>query len=385
MSNSVNDLRISLEDYIDSNDDKTQTIRGFETTKTNQNFANIKLIPSIENTLLLKNKYEVIEILSDYTGSLKDLIQFQNKKLPSAIPFISVLTVGGGSSGGWRKKESDDSSYDEYIMDSCGGCKDFQVITNIELEKCYIDVKIGKGGLFKNYQQSDGIVSTAPTIEDINCNPGGNTICSIGHKLSEANPIDYQVVSTGLGGSYNTVNSLRSKYKDIEIDKLDTKELLFKDNKMSDNSFNFVKKSNLYINHNYINCGGLSIDLKAQIRHVLSNLYFSEYYLSNNYYSFDNGNINNFFNTFKDNYSKIPTSKYTINNYGIYLTAKSTSSHNASKAVFFSGLDGVNYGDAGTPGDLTFIKSNSNAYFYHLGSCGAGKDGVCYIYYPSEV
>ena len=175
----LNDLNTILSQSVDiSTSDSINT--DLKTSIINQDFSDIFLVPSIQNIILLKNKYEVLEVKEDYLGELQELMRKQGKVIPSSIPFINVLLIGGGSSGEWTSK-----SFDDYISAGVSGEVKYQKIINIS-PKDTINIQIGKGGDRKDSQlfMYRGLSRNYPgsTIDTSN-NIGGNSTFSIGDNV----------------------------------------------------------------------------------------------------------------------------------------------------------------------------------------------------------
>ena len=66
----ISDLNNQLSGYIDLSESSEINV-DLKTSIINQDFSDIFLVPSIQNIILLKNKYEVLEVKEDYLGELQ--------------------------------------------------------------------------------------------------------------------------------------------------------------------------------------------------------------------------------------------------------------------------------------------------------------------------
>lgn len=410
----IQELNNQINLYIDTNNQ--DSIKGtFITNNGNQNFNNSKIIPSMKNCLLLKNKYEVLEVSKNFKGSLESLIKLKNKKIPSTIPVLNILMIGGGSSGGWNRVNNE-----HFLSASIGGEIKFAQIYNIDL-KDNINITIGKGGESKSSQQSN-LYDTSDSEKDISygSNPGGDTIIEIIKKdvlTEKLTAFGGQFEKEEITDSTNNLskivytpfsdNMLYSKYYELFkevgeyhhnptiLDKNDSQFLFETDTPNSaykhlkDFLIDKIQKQKFIFNtnnHNLINYGGLCLDIYNQLYYQASNnktYYKNQIYMSNNYSSYESRQLKDFISELKNNFEKIPTKYDTINDYGAYL-GKTGSSH-IHKLLFFKGYNGVRYGEPGMPGDFYNISRGDKYHFWHVGQSGAGADGACLIYYSSEV
>ncbi len=382
----LNDLKTILSQSVDiSTHDTIDT--DLKTNIINQDLFNNNLVPSVQNAILLKNKYEVLKVDKNFNGTLEDLIKQQGKRIPSELPFINILLVGAGSSGGWKKPQPHKSWY---ISAGIGGELITKKINNISLNST-VEITIGKGGIGKDSQLQiySGPSKDSPedTI-DTSIVLGNNTIFNINEE---------EYIAYGGGQEYNEKGfrsnpSLKSEYQ-IFCDNdsfVDIKESTFK-------NLIFNIENNYYTLHSYQRVGGLEIDIIAEESSSSNRLtQYTDYSIYLNAINKNNyNNIQKFLSTIKNNLKNKPNSLldddsinpwYTYNEYGCYIKA---GRYAKGKCVFFDGLDGSDFGSPGSPGDYTYIYYHDDTgdedVFKHCGKMGTGADGVCYIYYPKEV
>lgn len=427
-------MKISdLNNFIDlsNNDTISNTIL---TTNKDQNFYDRNLIPTVENALLLKNKYEVIEVKEDYQGTLEQLIKMKGKKIPETVPFILVYLVGGGSGGGWVEYP-DLPMFDTFKEENGGhgivdevnygynqgsglygsGYKSIPTkkwINNINL-KTNINISIGESGkslknnTFYSKSATDYLAfeeameanfykpnSGKPTIFKVNgseflrsfgggCEYEGDNIT----EEQKNNILKEQMINILDCKKY--ISGIYQLNHDLDIQINPFIESISKTNKL----FNY------FILHNYL---PVSIQLPFTSRifqwhgSSLTNRPWGStmFYTDINYVNIDI--YNNYLNNIKDNFSKRPGIneedyyKDIINDYGLHYYINRNVGH--ANSVFFDGLDVTYFGSPGLSGSIATYRDinrvtnqDSHPYNFQRGYCGKGGDGVCYIYYPSEV
>ena len=382
----ISDLNNQLSGYIDLSESSEINV-DLKTSIINQDFSDIFLVPSIQNIILLKNKYEVLEVKEDYLGELQELMRKQKKVIPSSIPFINVLLIGGGSSGEWIQKSRDD-----YISAGVSGEVKYQKIINIS-PKDTINIQIGKGGDRKDSQLFiyKGLSSDYPgDTTDTSINIGGNSTFSIG---------DNVIFTAYGGGQEENLTGLRSEYNKNEYKYICDDNIFKIENPVFKNLI-FNSTNNCFISHLWKRVAGLELDIISSDYN--SSRSWVDYLINLNKINKNNYNhIQSFLSTLKNNLKKIPESIdrsgisfpwpwYNYNEFGCYIDAGRDSE---GKFLFFDGLDGSDPGSPGSPGDRVQFRRNDSfinapsktTRFFHRGEMGAGADGICYIYYPRGV
>lgn len=398
-------MKISdFNNYVDlSNSDGLSGLL-LKTSNQNQIYEE-NLIPSVESVVFLKNKYEVLEVTEDYQGTLENLMKMKGKKVPKTLPFINVLLVGGGSSGGWAEMNNDSTAMSLFSGTMAGETK-LKTIRNIKLND-NIEIKIGKGGesipeyLLFHYDNWEDIQISANEGHSSYFYYNQNEIISNGGKYV-LNPNTNEIDDVN---SHNGIFSFKQK-NTLPIIDTDTSWV---DNYSLDIS-NFILKNGYYISllnnqfyyipHSFQKLGGVYYDLFLSIDGNSQRGQRTGQFLS------IGENCDILLKVFLDNIKEQKNNAYKmkmpdwynnrdpiVSEYGIVGHGSLRGAYAIDepfRAVFFSGLDSKNYGTPGLPGDYTkmaFYTSDNeyNQFFQHRGYCGKGGDGVCYIYYPSEV